>query len=724
MQKCRKLLSWVLVCLFFLLPMHVDANDMDGLMSISEEVVQTKQSSDNTFCSGDYVVATQMARLSGGLNGYFYVKGAISWGFCVENEKDYWYNNESKGGYITEWDSPIMRKILYYAPGSPGYTGTDTVYDMDNTTFATGYVNGMSTNNTRARAYISRLETLQDPIVWGYKAYRIDITPDNYQDVAFLGYGAKGSLEIVKYSANMEVTENNKNYSLAGAVYGIYAADGEYSSPEYTLTLSAWKDGWSGLPVGSEYGWGRIELPPGDYWVKELTAPPGYELDQNWYPSYSTPVTVTARMTVRVNVKDEPKMQSMDVLLNKVNEGGNLPSLANAYFKVTYYGIILDDANTDPASLEEKKLQGVTVKNWVFKTDENGKSYFREEFLVSGDNLYFSSDGIPSLPIGTITIKEEKAPEGYLINNEVFVRQIKAENSGSVNLYNIPIIAEDSMDLNVYKKQEGTEIALPGAVFEHTKPNGEKEYLTTNENGKLTFKALQYGIHELREVQAPEGYVVNENKIGFSVDVDNKITFSTSNGENVLLEISEAGNVEVTMYEEVAPYMLAIYKCNENDVRLEGAEFTLYVDEACTMVLQKSVTDAEGVVKFENLEVGTKYFIKETMAPIGYKIPVDENGKEIVTEIYVTSVPIRNEFKFYVNGKEYDFASPGVFSLTGTKGLQELHMTVINETGYLLPQTGSNMTMNLMFLGTTCFVLGTVGSWIDKIKKEIKLYEK
>lgn len=702
MKKCRKIFSVILMCILCLSNIQVQASDV--IKSVADS---TRAIENTTFCSGDWVSVTQMPRLSNGLGGYFYVEGAISWGFCAENGKDFWSNNVAKSGYITEWDNPIIRKILYYAPGSPGYTGTDIAYDMDNATFATGYINGMCTNNTRAKAHIAYLETLQDPIIWGYKAYKIDITPDNYQDVAFLGYGAKGYLEIVKYSANMDATEGNENYSLAGAVYGVYAADGEYSSPEYTITISAWKDGWSGLPVGAEYGWGRIELPPGDYWVKELTAPQGYELDPNWYPSYSTPVTVTSRATVRVNVADEPQMPLIDILLSKVNEGGELPSLANAHFKVTYYGILLDDANKDPATLGEEALQGVNIRSWVFKTDESGLSHFQDEFLVSGDNLYYNSDGIPSLPIGTITIKEEKAPEGYLKNNEVFVRQITAEgNAETADIYHYPIISEVTMDLDVFKKQEGTEIAIPGAVFEHTKPDGTAETLTTDKNGKLSFKALKHGIHELREVSAPEGYVVNENVIRFCVAEDNTVTYTSESDETILLGVSDVGNVEVTVYEKVAPFCLLLHKQNENGVKLEGAEFTLYADEMCTQVIQTGVTSAEGIFKFENLTVGTRYYLKETKAPAGYKLPLDETGNEIVTNLYVTSVPVLNEFKLYVNGSEYDFASQGAFSLTGTKSTQEINMTVINKMGYLLPQTGSYTTLFLMMWGVFLFMLG------------------
>ena len=45
------------------------------------------------------------------------------------------------------------------------------------------------------------------------------------------------------------------------------------------------------------------------------------------------------------------------------------------------------------------------------------------DYLVSGDAFYYNSAGtIVTLPLGTVTIQETKAPEGYLINNELFIR--------------------------------------------------------------------------------------------------------------------------------------------------------------------------------------------------------------------------------------------------------------------------------------------------------------
>lgn len=781
-----------------------------------------------TYYDGQRISAIQKPRLSGAGNGYFDVGSSVSWGFCAQNSKNFWSNNTAKTGSLVVWDNATVRKVLYYSPGSEGYTGSNPAYDMDSTTFAIGYLNGDSNNNTRAVARINEVQNLQDPIIWGYQAfymYNDDIT---CQDIAFLA-ASVGSLDIIKYSSNSSLTNGNSNYSLAGAVYGIYAQDGDYSSPEYTVTLTEYSDGWgpTGLSSGIKYGWATISVPAGNYWVKEITAPSGFALDPNWYPSYNTAITVNsgstsyvkvydspytgsleiykssanpevtngnacyslagavygvylldgdysspeykittdqngygkvsnipignywvkeitapkgfaldenwypsynnaayvgAGTTSTIRVKDYPQMDPVSVLLGKVNKetNSNKPvnslTLQGAWYEFKFYGVLLNDSTTDPKNEGYEPL-----KTWVFETDEDGFTYYDEIFKVSGPDLYKSANGDYHLPIGTLTIQEIKAPEGYLVNETVYVRQISTEgNDELVETYNYPITPEATFDLDVIKLQEGTEVGIPGAIFEHTKPDGTTEVLTTDENGCLSFKALNYGDHELREMSAPEGYIKNENVIKYSIATDNSVIFTSENDETVSLSVSEEGNVQAIYYEKIYPFSFVIHKQNDKGDYLADAEFTLYADAECTQVVKTGITSAEGTFKFENLTAFTTYYLKETKSPPGYMMSVDEEGNPIVTEIYVSIIPARNEFKLYVNGAEYDFTSQGDFSFFGTKEAYELNMTVINEIGYVLPQTGSSTTLILMLAGLFIFLISISHMNTKKIMGEHK----
>ena len=91
--------------------------------------------------------------------------------------------------------------------------------------------------------------------------------------------------------------------------------------------------------------------------------------------------------------------------------------------------------------------------------------------------------------------------------------------------------------------------------------------------------------------------------------------------------------------------------------------------------------------------------MKETDAPKGYRIPVNDDGSAIVYKIRVTSTPVKNEFTFYVNDKAYNTSSTGSFTVTGTKADRICNMTIINERGKQLPETGSSMMLVLVIAG-------------------------
>ena len=51
------------------------------------------------------------------------------------------------------------------------------------------------------------------------------------------------------------------------------------------------------------------------------------------------------------------------------------------------------------------------VRSWIFETDEEGKIHFSKNYFVEGDDFYYDHEGSIVLPLGTVEIKEIKAPE-------------------------------------------------------------------------------------------------------------------------------------------------------------------------------------------------------------------------------------------------------------------------------------------------------------------------
>ena len=257
------------------------------------------------------------------------------------------------------------------------------------------------------------------------------------------------------------------------------------------------------------------------------------------------------------------------------------------------------------------------------------------------------------------------------------------------------------MKLDLKKVQEGTEIPIPGAKFEHTKPDGTKETLVTDEKGCLTFKALQHGHHAITELEVMDGYIVNANIIEFDVAEDNKVTLTSKIDEtlgNVKFEVTAQGNISLTVEDLLAPFSLKIHKLNNKDKLLAGAEFTLFSDQDCTQEVAKEITDDQGILNFNELKVGQKYYLQETKAPAGYRLPLDQNGNPVTYEVYTESTPTKDEFIFYVNGEAFTSDSEGMFTVTGTKADRVAEMTIINNIGMKLPNTGSNTTLWMMLV--------------------------
>jgi len=168
-------------------------------------------------------------------------------------------------------------------------------------------------------------------------------------------------------------------------------------------------------------------------------------------------------------------------------------------------------------------------------------------------------------------------------------------------------------------------------------------------------------------------------------------------------------------------YRLNAVKHNENDVKLAGAKFRLYLDKECQTELgfakhgdvylpaadaQDIVTDDEGSFRLDGLDQGT-YWLREVQAPAGYhklKDPI---------EITITPGFVDDRHAYVAGGQ-------GLTDLTATAGGQDLetdpiqtsaNLSVLNRTGSVLPSTGSGMTIVLFAAAAG---LAVTGLWMGR----------
>ncbi len=226
-----------------------------------------------------------------------------------------------------------------------------------------------------------------------FKVYILS-TGSATQNILGYEYTQTGTVSLSKTSANTGITSGNSCYSLAGAVYGIYS-DAGCSAQVTTLTTDAGGNA------------AAVSLNAGTYYYKELTAPAGYALD-----SSVQSFTVTDGQNTALSVSDTPTNDPVRISINKVDsetgdkvQGG--ASLENAEFTVKYYAGYYNAGN----------LPANATRTWVLKTKKiaSGKyiAALDDSYKISGDDFYTNAAGTAILPLGTISIEETKAPEGY-----------------------------------------------------------------------------------------------------------------------------------------------------------------------------------------------------------------------------------------------------------------------------------------------------------------------
>ena len=524
---------------------------------------------------------------------------------------------------------------------------------------------------------------------------------------------SKGKLCIKKTSANPAITDNNPCYSLQGAEYGVYKTEADAKADKNkvnTLTIGKYDSSEKYKDWSNE-----IELDAGTYYLKETKNPKGYALN-NSVVSVVVKANESSWIGSNGEFKDYPQSDPVSVVLGKVDKETNQnkpqgsASLAGAEFTVKYYKGLYD---SDPA-----KSGQIPARSWVLKTNENGFCGLRASDKVSGDDFFYDSNKNTTLPVGTITIQESKAPVGYFINNEVFVRKITSSgNAERVETFNMPTVNEKVIKFNIKKVQAGTSTPVSGAVFRHTLPNGSTEDLTTNGSGEITITGLASGTHKIKEIKSPDGYQLNPNEVVFNVaSGTGTITFTSGTNSLVTHGTKDSGDGYATFGNKVNPFNLKITKTNEHGKVLKGAEFTLYSDADCKNVVDTQTSDDKGLLTFKNLDVEKTYYFKETKAPQGYRIPVDENGKAYVHSVYVKATPQTNTFEFTVDGIKYDTSkTSGNVHLEGTKKDRVVAVDITNKTTQLLPETGSNGTILLIGLGVAVIAFALYKSKKDKM---------
>ena len=695
------------------------AEEQAALTSADEGLMVKTYSSGNYDFNVDLTVGKVI-----NYNGYQTHQYSLSDGtvvYCLEPSK----NNPSNGQYTASVTSDaLLSAVAYYGYGGPGYESDKGMYNMlqDNvrpyayviTHMALSWVyDGCSDDsdafkgNADSADGIKNMVNLINSYSWTVPSDFAAFTFGTSGQTMGFGYfyNPVGSVNLKKTSANPAISDGNSCYSLKDAVYGVY---GDSGCTDQRATLTTDESGNSN----------SVDLSPGTYWVKEISAPKGFALD-----TVAHQITISGGQNTTVELQDKPQMDPVSIVLGKIDKDTNAnkpqgsASLAGAEFTIKYYSGLYD---TDPASQGQE-----AVSTWVLRTDEDGYTFLLNSYKVSGDDFYYTQNGDVSVPLGTLTIQETKAPEGYLLDDTIFVRQVTPDGDiESVNSYNQPVIKEQVIrgGVKIQKRDyengstpqgngnfASAEISIinngANAVYVNGntyEPGQTVLTMVTDSTGlaQTAADALPHGDYMWKETKAPAGYQISGVTEGTFAIRENGVIVDLSAADKGVNDKVIRGGVKIQKRdyetEDTTPMGSAtlagaevnIVTTNDNPVIVNGVTYTK------GQVVTKLTTDENGCAQTtaDLLPSGT-YSAVEIKAPQGYLLAgviiqnftISKNGEIVDLSAKDTSFKDkvkRGDFELRKIDSETQESMDGVsFDITNvTTG--EKHRFTTDENGY------------------------------------------
>lgn len=262
----------------------------------------------------------------------------------------------------------------------------------------------------------------------------------------------------------------------------------------------------------------------------------------------------------------------------------------------------------------------------ITKVDEDGSAVANTSFQLSYHSdmtnpigtYTTSSDGsveVPNLQAQTVYVKEVKVPTHLVLDDRIYSVNIKSNQTTGYCAVNS--IVRGSVKLRKTDQDTGVQVgsAVYGIYDDHMVEVGR---LSTRTDGWVESGPLRYGVYHIKEITAPQGYVLNPQVYDIRIQ---------GNGEKI-----EVNGVD----RAIKGYIKVVKKDATNDKTIVVADTVFDVYNADEEVIATIQTNRNGEVQSDLLRYGT-YYLKEKTAPNGYRINdnrlryvISEDGKTYV----------------------------------------------------------------------------------------------
>ncbi len=426
---------------------------------------------------------------------------------------------------------------------------------------------------------------------------------------------------------------------------------------EFTLEENDTAIKWVSTSTPAVFG----KLPDGEYRLREVSAPSGYQVTAD--VKFKIADGVVEYMTATVPGPDDSIVDSgrnFVIMKDKVEEVPPKPEsdifvskkAINGTEELPGAGLTIELVK--PADENDASLTEVTVSN-AFDAVSGAKTVK----FTSGE----TAAEVKGLPDGDYTLTETTSPDGYTINNETIsfsIKDGKLTSGDEVEMLDKPSeISVSKMEVNGSAEIPGAELKLTlvkaenqpaslAAVINDTVKAAGTDGLSvkwTSGTSPVVLKGLPDGDYVLEETTSPDGYLVTES-ISFSIE--NGVVKSDDSN------VDEAGNA-IVMRDEVSTVKISKRDINDSE-EIPGAVLKITQDSGKTDLLGVKVEAAAGnptitekEITFTSGETETvikklpdgKYTLTEITSPDGYTINEESIRFEVVNGETVNSGTVK-----------------------------------------------------------------------------------